>query len=227
MNLHGIDPLFSVRFLKAYENDIIPPKTVMEIKATFSLKNDHEGVNDPLPDNTLGKLERLPLRHIHRSKHKAFLYNLPETFVYTKGEYLIMEVENDLEHDVSINQFCNLGIFRPVQSPNLFANTIITTPDYETVKRDFKLITDSPYNYEKILSEPTRMIDERFKIDSDECILSNDHKKILKYIIAENRDAFIFDTEKETLGKFKGLEYEIPIQKSAPFWKCKAYNIAE
>ena len=227
VNLHGINTLFSVRYLKAYDNYVIPSKSVMEIKAKFSLKNDHEGINDPLPDNTLGKLEKLPLRHINRSKHKEFLYNLPETFVYTKGEYLVMKVQNDLEHDVTINQFCNLGLFRPVQSPNLFANTIITTPEYEYVKRDFKLITDNPYNYEKILSEETRDIDERFRVDFDECIFSSEHKKILKYIISENRDAFIVDTEKEKLGKFKGLEYEIPIQKQAPFWKCKAYSIAE
>jgi len=225
VKVYNINTLLKTRLIKAEQNYVIPANSEQEISTVLVLSGHKR--NDTLPTNTLGNIVKLPDKKLRNKNCKEILSNLHKQYATTEGNNIKIMVKNNSDKPVKLNRNITMGTFEPFKTPHLFANTIILSDEYKKVKEDFREIDRTPYDYEEILKADTEVIDDRFVIDHEDCILNDNEKKILRYIISKNREAFIFSTENEKLGTFRGLSYEIPLEENTPFWKTSPYPLRQ
>lgn len=214
------------RLIKSADDYTIEPGQELTIETIYHIKDIELGSRMlNLPPHTTGLIKGLPPSKYLNSKSEPLLHSLTGKNIYhtdSKGK-LNLKFMNETNSPIKIPKFKTLATFTPVENTDLDISGLQFTDKFQEVQKEFDYILNNPYNYDEILKQKPLEVDPIFDLDNKDCILSDDGKKIVKYILAKNRKAFQIDKSTDKLGCFKGMEFNVDLFQNSPFWKCNPY----
>ena len=178
-----------------------------------------------LPPYTSGLIKGIPPSKYNNSENSQLMSALSGSNIYhtdSKGN-LKLKFKNVTNNSVKIPKGKTLATFTPAENKDLDISGLQFTEKFKEVQEEFDFILANPYDHEDILRQETKEIDPVFDLDNEDCILSDNGKKIIKYIIANNRKAFQINKSTDKLGCFKGMEFMVDLFENSPFWKANCY----